>query len=921
MKGIHHRDPRTKVVRDSTNVVGGQARTEQLKKTTEVGTEGVKALKGLDAATEIGPVVTPTTNRAAQVIELLKQNGLEGDVQTFLGRLRHGLGDVGAMRNGMVEAFGASGDFLWVNSLAEMMEPSRVALMKTQTEAIGAFGKDLARAESLDELKAVAAKFEDTWLPAQSRNELLLKMRNKDRGAAVAHYEATAARWPAYAQDDIGHEYYLVALNKTAEAAVKKANDANKALTRGTGGTKEQVEELTRQAAAHLGKSILEGKRHIAGHLGVDAKHPERLRLTPELVAKAPELSDERIAALGKAFKVSMDVFKLGDQHQLSSPELSSLKALIEQEAGIKPAGKGPANVDYAREALKASTRYYESAYAQDFGYYPAMPAIYNNIELGNVDRARELAKMAILSCQMAGGVESTDFWVLVSQLELALITGNDALAHQLAPKVLSMAKEGWEVDTTASWMKRLVEIRKEKGEDTTVIAFMADKLGTRANDLYADSSARDALVAKHANDPAIRDKALETLKKDQAEKGAAWCAATLAELARIAPPVPTPPAEIAEGRALAEAVRSKSISTRAITTSHSAGGRLRLVGNTRWGGQIPDIAMTRATRTLGMALLKEWGVTPKTSREDFHRILQTEVNRIFRLQTETGARPLEDLAGPEHKVLDAYDQLRFVMMMSKSLGDDATELMALAQLGTGDCRPTNYTGLYLSTLFQRDAEAHYLREAFQALPGGNDDKNPGDLKKVDENLAQARESMRWEPRVGTAKLMAPIKMKEPYVFDLDANGKPQRSEKVEFVENHTFLFWLQTDENGAATDLRARDMFYHDLYPLKDQHLDINALGDAKGIPGGTMGLTLSDGSQPDFQILFAGHSGSLVQSDPDKAAVSAGSFFAGREVATVTLAGLGAGELNEQRRKVAEEFLTLRSQILEQYGGPEHR
>src|SRR5207247_1337108 len=109
-----------------------------------------------------------------------------------------------------------------------------------------------------------------------------------------------------------------------------------------------------------------------------------------------------------------------------------------------------------------------------DFEYYPGINAVYNNMTLGNFDRAERLAPMVWHACQQEGGKRSNDYWCLITMLELSLINRDNREVQDLLPLVLNRVRADWEVSTSADNIEMLSAQRKQKGENTDMLDHVA---------------------------------------------------------------------------------------------------------------------------------------------------------------------------------------------------------------------------------------------------------------------------------------------------------------------------------------------------------------------------------------------------------------------------------------------------------------
>jgi hypothetical protein len=745
----------------------------------------------------------------------------------------------GSVKAALVNAFGPLGDLIYGANADSLIK--RANEVKETATNVKQFRAELGDAKNLDALLAVADTWRDQPLPAQCKNELMKAMMNQASGkdtkpfeAAAAWYKDSVARHPAHAADEIGREFYIVCLNK----------------------------------AGRLEDSLVEARSYIASMTGGS--------FVPSLdvVRKAPQVNGEVLAGLGKAFKLVEESIKKG------APLSDTLKKAIETELGFED-GKVPVGFDYAKAALEISTRYYEAGFAQDFEYYPGIVSVYNNYEQGDAERAERLAPMVWQSCERAGGKEAKDYWCLSTQTELSLILNKNADLLELLPRMLGRADVGWMLSSTVSKMSTLAASRDAAGQDTRALHHVIDALNARVEALDAHAQAKKA--------PNADGKALDAAF---AQTTTAWINQTTAALREKLGARDT--GHVDEKAAAAAAITQKVLTStadfRSLTSSHAVGG------NVAYGGQIPDMTITRHSVRVVRELLQSWGLDKTDDVNEFNKVVNDKLNVMLGLQVEHGRRPLEDLHSEEHHVLDRYDKNRFKLAATDVSGDTRTDLLAILTLGIGDCRPTAYAKQLLFDVWQHDAVNQKLGAALHA-------STRGDKKTYEKKLGEADLLQRTMLRTVTVLIEAPVQMKQMYEWITDGDGRPMRDPKGAYnkVENHTFNILVELDKDGNVKEnVRAADAFYQELYPLGS--LPLSASGLVKGgvWQHDTMGTKAHDGNDIPFRMTPASHSGSLLK------AFDVGSCdfrFCGQNIAPPTFASLAQerGRLNALAQGIA--------------------
>ncbi len=115
------------------------------------------------------------------------------------------------------------------------------------------------------------------------------------------------------------------------------------------------------------------------------------------------------------------------------------------------------------RELLENSTNAYLQGFLKDFEFYPGINVVYNLLKLKEYDKAMKIARLVDKSLQLAGGLQSKDYWALVTQLELASILNKP---QKFISKLLNKIKENAESEEYIKWsldnMKRMNNGKKK---------------------------------------------------------------------------------------------------------------------------------------------------------------------------------------------------------------------------------------------------------------------------------------------------------------------------------------------------------------------------------------------------------------------------------------------------------------------------
>jgi hypothetical protein len=730
-----------------------------------------------------------------------------------------------SVKAALVTAFGPLGDLIYGADAQGIRD--RAAEIKTAATNVKQFRTDLGNATTLDALMDVAKSWRDTTLPTQCRNELMKAIMNQASGkdtkpfqVAAEWYQESTKRHPTHAADEIGRELFIVCLNK----------------------------------AGRVEDSIREAKRHVNAVASEHVFRPLASGARP-----GPEVNGEVLAGLGKAFKLIEEGLRKG------TPLSDFMRAQINEELGVTANSTAP--LDYAKAALDISTAYYEAGFRQDFEYYPGIVSVYNNYEKGDAARAEGLAPMVWQACERAGGKEASDYWCLSTQTELSLILNKNSDLLELLPRMLARADVSWMLSSSVAKMTTLCAARDAAGQDTRALHHVIDALSERIKQLDDHGAAKKA--------PGADAKALDAAFKKDTK---AWIDQTVDALRAKLGARPAGDGVSAEDAKKAEITTKVLTSTadfRAMTSSHAVGG------NVAYGGQIPDLTITRHSVRVVRELLQSWGLDKVTDFATFNNVANDKLNQILGLQDASGRRPLEDLHSAEHKVLDGYDKNRFPLAFTEVSGDSRTDLLAILALGIGDCRPTAYAKQLLFDVWQHDAVNQKMGAALAASTAGDD-------AGYRRNLADADRLQRVLLRTVTVLIEAPIQMEQMYHWKTDAEGRPLRDRNGEYqkVENHTFNILVELDEKGhVKEEVRAVDAFYQQLYPLDTLQLSASGLVNGGVWQHDTMGTKADDGKDLPFRMTPTQYSGALLK------AFDVGSCdfrFCGQTIAPPTVASI---------------------------------
>ncbi len=521
-------------------------------------------------------------------------------------------------------------------------------------------------------------------------------------------------------------------------------------------------------------------------------------------------------------------------------PDLVSLVG----KASSKPIGKNL--LELSKCSLEVSRDYYAAGFGVDFEYYPGINLVYNELALGNTEKAAGLVPLVQYAVAREGGDTSTDYWNLATQIELAAIGNQAQTAHNLLPRLFDSAKAGWELDSTASNLERLAAQRKDEGKDASVLNFVAEKFRARIEAGFPVPADFD-LKAFVAN----AQKELEATGSASPEKTEAL----------------TP--EQSKRRDLSQRIFKKSRNFSDVFNSKFVGGSWAFVDK----GGVADTQINRPTISALRQVNTSLGFDIMTSPDDFPTFslkMHEYIDAKFGLVLPDGTRPMEDLHSEIHKKRDKFTENRHEFCESRLSGNGRTNLVTEIALGQSDCRHTDATYQACFDLWKRDRQSTELRNCFQALMTGNREEYERSFEKAQawNQIQVVSMDMAFHANVQTMTDEQGNPMK--YAIKVDESGKPVRTEdggllinpktnKPFTLEDHSMPFMLKLDATGKEVlEMKAVDPFYRSFWNVGN--VDVNPeqiLDDEKGMYMGNLGAAGSDGKPVELYATPCGYSG----------------------------------------------------------------
>jgi hypothetical protein len=434
------------------------------------------------------------------------------------------------------------------------------------------------------------------------------------------------------------------------------------------------------------------------------------------------------------------------------------------------------------KDDLEKSSYYYEQGFLCDFETYPGINVAYREIERGNPDRARDIAKILQMASIRDGVQDSHDYWAHAIAFESAAIGGADrkeidAIFDRMQ-SLVGNNLEPWMLESSLAAMKRVAPL------------MTADSFA------YTIKRLEGALT--------------KTAFKNAADPDAAASA---------------PEPDLLRG------LKEASFSYRGLASNFI--GQNFVSGNFRFGGQLPDHSLTRTDWAQFQNLLRQplaelTGDTTHTKTlgeisdtSEFMRAADAVVRRAF----STDRNELEDLTSDGHS---RYDESVYALLKLSGIegdssarrhADSRTNISVIMGLGLGDCRHHAQAKQLLFDVWQKEHMNQRLANAYQALKDGDQTAFAHEIKEFKAIEAQ-------ELRTFDVVVKAPIKVNGPYSPAYDATGSMVADENsaMNVVEEHTMTILLQSGANHKVESVRFADSFYQNHYewgdgaiPLKD--------------------------------------------------------------------------------------------------------
>lgn len=452
---------------------------------------------------------------------------------------------------------------------------------------------------------------------------------------------------------------------------------------------------------------------------------------------------------------------------------------------------------------LEKSSHYYEQGFLCDFETYPGINVAYREIERGNTEKARDIAKILQMASLRDGVHDTKDYWVLAVEFEGAAIRGaENAEIDEIYSRIEKLSGDGlepWMLESSMNAMKRIQNNYIAAGQPSESFAYAIHKLeGGFAKMSFGQAANPAAAVPPGAPD-------------------------------------------------ISHALREMSFSYRGLASNFV--GQHFVSGNHRFGGQLPDHSLTRTDwqqfqnlLDLPLSVLTNDAAQTKTlgeitDTEEFLRATDAIVRHAF----STDRNDLENITSEGHS---RYDESVHALLKLSGINDDSadrkfadsrTNIAVIMGLGLGDCRHHAQAKQLLFDVWQKQQMNDILRDAYQALQRGNEALFAHKIEKFHHLASQ-------ELRTFDVVVSAPIKINGLYSPVTDQSGLPVASDEgaMNVVEQHTMTMLLQSGRDHKVESVRFADSFYQNHYPWGDGVISVADISfnheGALSLPGKTV-------------------------------------------------------------------------------------
>ncbi len=441
-------------------------------------------------------------------------------------------------------------------------------------------------------------------------------------------------------------------------------------------------------------------------------------------------------------------------------------------------------------ELMRASTTALEDGFYKTFEFYPGINLVYGQIELaratddnGMLEQAMYNASLVELAAEKAGGINSGDYWTVATQLEAAIISGQDSSLY--LEKVLELGQHEWELKAPIANLEQFVTSVREILTNGDI-------------DEVSKTQYEQALISAEV---AIRELLSKISGISNGSSGTASMESTLSAV---------------------QLLEQKGFKYGETTTF--------IGGNIEFGGQLQSHIVNRFDFEVANALIGQLELDQIDSFGSFNEAVDTLIRQRY------GTLTLEDLHGPEHEDYDTEIN-NLLAAMGIVHGDETisldsrTNIMVDFYLGKGDCRQHAHTKQLLFDAWKTTRVNSMMSDLAVLGPEGKD--TPGET----ELRSRIGKLLRTEMLVFDSVVEAQVQMNSLY-DPLLVNGSPVASDSFQPVEEHTWNGLIIKDKLDEIVEMRMVDSFYQNSYRFG------SAFGEAASDPLDYIGEGLKAGT-----------------------------------------------------------------------------
>lgn len=527
-------------------------------------------------------------------------------------------------------------------------------------------------------------------------------------------------------------------------------------------------------------------------------------------------LSHNKINRPLPAMKWGMAMLDMGIESSNTYNGLGESMDLLSQTADTKS----------KKYFLKSSATFYEKGFTKYGEYSNGINAATKYLELDDIEKAKNIAKLVYLTTLKENHNETSEFWCASARLQASCIASpNSSLVERSLNHLLNMKVEKWHLDSTIESLKKIQDkINSPKIDD------VIEKLSLKAKGEKVIAPKRE-----------YNDKFTQSIYANSYS----YCGL----------------ASIFEG-------------------SNSIGG------NTKFGGQLPDHSVSRkdfeffdkvlttpiqklfpstiARQLFGDKVDTLTSLNKVTDINEFMDITDKFIRYHFGTDNflNTGFKLETNVENPDNAYnTSVHSLLSLASKKGEKSADTRTNVSAMFALGLGDCR-------------------HHAQVKQIMFDRWRDNQINLILKEMRENgithdlTNKYHDILRTELRTIDVCVQMPIALNGTYNAVKTNDGKfvysQENSNKT--YEEHTLNILVTRDKKGQLEDLTLADAFYQNVYDFSRHHIDtkkditIDENGKFHILAGTMSGSKVDNGKDIPIMITPTGYAGKRDKADNDE-------------------------------------------------------